>query len=669
MEKTVAGTIRIRGRSAFFIRDAKEALPLKISYHHQLQYHFMDGDRLTASVHADRRGRLRVVPVRIISRALSTIAAVVAKEGRELVCIPFDLPALDQLRIEESQAENLRDGDAVIARINRYPSYGQPGTVIIEQRLGRFREPGVDDRLIIHRYQLPKRFPWGCRKLARELAVPVSRQELRKRTDLRRKRFITIDGDKARDFDDAVAIDQLENGGFRLYISIADVSHYVKPGSLLDREACRRGTSIYFPNRCIPMLPEELSNDICSLRPEKDRLTLTVVMEFDHAGHRLTEHFCPSVINCKARWTYADAAGILEGTIDAGSLPENHRRTIGELRTMEKLCRQLQKQRRRRGSIDFDLPEAHISFDLQGNIEDIQPEPRTIAHQMIEEFMLSANETVATYLGWLGIPFLYRVHPPPEPKKITRLLETLKCFGLSVKGWRAAHPKAFQELLRQAAGLPAAAVVNRMLLQIMQKAVYSPANCGHFGLALQYYTHFTSPIRRYPDLLVHRVLKSCLWPEKHGEDTLPQEKLELAGDELSNRERLAVEAERAAVTVKKLFYLEKHAGETFTGFVSGIIDAGLFITLEGILADGLLPFRNLDDYYVVQDDGIRAVGEQSGNSYAIGDTLQVCLAAVDPVRCRLDLSLPTAERQHRGRRKTPAVRKTNRAAYRQRKVK
>jgi len=558
MEKTVAGTIRIRGRTAFFIRDAENALPLKISYHHQLQYHFMDGDRLTASVHTDRRGRLQVVPVQIISRALSTIAAVVVKEGKELVCIPFHLSALDRLRIEENQAENLHDGDAVIARIKRYPSYSQPGTAVIEQRLGRFREPGVDDQLIIHRYQLPKRFPRGCRKLARELAVPVSRHELRNRTDLRRKLFITIDGDKARDFDDAVAIDQLENGGFRLYVSIADVSHYVKPGSILDQEACRRGTSIYFPNRCIPMLPEELSNDICSLRPEKDRLTLTVVMEFDHAGQKLAEHFCPSVINCKARWTYAMAAGVLEGRVNAASLPERHRRTVGELHTMEKLCRQLQRQRRRRGSIDFDLPEALLSFDFQGNIEKIQPEPRTIAHQLIEEFMLSANETVATYLGWLGIPFLYRVHPPPEPKKIARLPETLKCFGLSVKGWRAAHPRAFRELLQQAAGLPASPLVNRMLLQIMQKAVYSPVNCGHFGLALQCYTHFTSPIRRYPDLLVHRVLKSCLWSEKHREDVVPKEKLEQVGEELSNRERLAAEAERTAAAVKKLFYLEKH---------------------------------------------------------------------------------------------------------------
>jgi len=362
------------------------------------------------------------------------------------------------------------------------------------------------------------------------------------------------------------------------------------------------------------------------------------------------------------------AAGVLEGRVNAASLPERHRRTVGELHTMEKLCRQLQRQRRRRGSIDFDLPEAHISFDFQGNIEEIQPEPRTIAHQLIEEFMLSANETVATYLGWLGIPFLYRVHPPPEPKKIARLPETLKCFGLSVKGWRAAHPRAFQELLQQAAGLPASPLVNRMLLQIMQKAVYSPVNCGHFGLALQYYTHFTSPIRRYPDLLVHRVLKSCLWSEKHREDVVPKEKLEQVGEELSNRERLAAEAERTAAAVKKLFYLEKHVKETFTGFISGIIEAGLFITLDGILADGLLPFRNLDDYYVVQDDGFRAVGEQSGNSYAIGDILQVCLAEVDPVRCRLDLSLPVAERQHRGRRKTSADRKMNRAANRRRKV-
>jgi len=663
MEKTVAGTIRITNRSAFFIRDADGALPLKLSYHDQLRYNFMDGDRLMASVQSVRPGRLRVLPVKIISRALSTIAGVVSAEDNSLFVIPFALPAIDRFRMDGQESENLNDGDAVIARIIRYPSYDQPGQVVVERILGKFHDPLVDDRLLIHRYQLPRRFPRGSRKLAKELAVPVCKSDLKKRTDFRRKQFITIDGDTARDFDDAVAVDQIKDGGFRLYVSIADVSHYVKPGSILDQEACRRGTSIYLPNRCIPMLPAELSNGICSLQPGQDRLTITVVMEFDAAGRRIKEYFCPSVINSKARWTYAMAAGVLKGMIDAKSLPARYRNTVGKLRLMEKLCRLLKKQRRKRGSIDFDLPEVNILFDFQGNIEEIRPALHTIAHQLIEEFMLSANEAVATQLTWLDSPLLYRIHPQPETKKIARLLETLKCFSLSLKGWRSVHPRAFQELLHQAAHLSVAPVVNKMLLQTMQKACYSPVNCGHFGLALKHYTHFTSPIRRYPDLMVQRLLKGHLWPENHKEGNVSIDKLVSIGDELSGRERLAVEAERTSLMVKKLFYLEKHADEMFSGLISGISEAGLFITLEQILADGLLPFRNLDDYYVVQDDRLHAVGEQSGKIYTIGDRLQVCLATIDPVKCRLDLCLPVGKRRKRGK-KTLTGRKTGRNYHR-----
>ncbi|NIA19568.1 MAG: RNB domain-containing ribonuclease, partial [Xanthomonadaceae bacterium] len=434
MEKTVAGTIRVKNRSAFFVRDVDSTLPLKLSYHDQLKYRFMDGDRIMASLRTDRRGRLQVLPVKIISRALSTIGGVISTEGNDLIFIPFALPTIDRFRIEGQDSESLNDGDAVIAGIIHYPSYDQPGYVAVDKILGKFHDPLVDDQLIIHRYQLPRRFPRGSRKLAKELAVPVCKSELKKRTDFRRKKFITIDGDTARDFDDAVAVDQLNDGGFRLYVSIADVSHYVKPGSILDQEACRRGTSIYLPNRCIPMLPPELSNGICSLKPGQDRLTITAVMEFDDAGRRVKEYFCPSVINSKARWTYAMAAGVLEGVIDAKSLPARYRNTVDELRLMEKLCRLLKKQRGKRGSIDFDLPEANISFDVQGNIEEIRPAPHTIAHQLIEEFMLSANETVATHLTWLESPLLYRIHPQPETKKIAQLLETLKCFSLSLKG-------------------------------------------------------------------------------------------------------------------------------------------------------------------------------------------------------------------------------------------
>ncbi|MBN2333030.1 MAG: ribonuclease R [Deltaproteobacteria bacterium] len=639
MQQTIAGTISVRHGRASFIRDSSEALPLALSYHTQLKYRFMDGDRLTAHIRADRRGRLQVLPVKVLSRSLSSFVGIVVLSRGNLLLVPFARPEVDHFMIAEGDKGLVAEGEAVIARIDCYPSYTTPGTAKVIRSLGMFRAPGVDGKVVSYHYRLPSRFPRGARQLAKALAVPVGRKELKNRTDLRQKHFFTIDGAQARDFDDAVAIDRLAAGGFRLYVSIADVSHYVRPESILDQEAYRRGTSIYFPGYCIPMLPEELSNGICSLKPGQDRLTVTAIMEFDAAGRQLNEHFCPSVINSKARLTYNLVTGLLEGDQKTGKLPTRLRQILPDLQQMKQLSQLLQARRMQRGSIDFDLPEAAILFDQEGNVDTIEPASRTIAHRIIEEFMLAANNAVATHLAWLDCPLLYRIHEVPDPKRITQLTETLKCFGLSVKGWRSAHPRAFQELLVQAEQRSAAPVINTLLLQVMQRARYSPVNSGHFGLALSCYTHFTSPIRRYPDLMVHRVLKARLWPKLEGAAAEVAD-LAQAGDYLSDRERLAVEAERTALKLKKLFYLETHHAEPLTGIISGISDAGLFITLSDILVDGLLPFRLMDDYYQRHDNRMQVVGEQSGKTYTLGDLLPVAVDRIDPIACRLDLQLP-----------------------------
>ncbi|MBW1645129.1 MAG: ribonuclease R [Deltaproteobacteria bacterium] len=671
MAKTVTGTIRIKGQSAVFLRDRQPDAPLKIAPWKRYKYGFLDGDRLEASLRADRRGRLEVIPLRIIERAFTGFVGVVDQDKGRLVVVPFNRPALPTfLLADDAESDQQpRPGEAVEVQITAYPADNEPGKVVVTKRLGDFRAPGVDIRVVASRYGLSRRFPRGCRQEARKLAQPVGKQDLHHRTDLRQKNFVTIDGASARDFDDAVTVDRLPNGGYRLYVSIADVSHYVRPGSLLDREAYRRGTSIYFPDYCLPMLPEELSNGICSLRPGEDRLTLTVIMEFDRRGKRTGESFCPSVINSKARLTYDLVADILEGRRQGRQIPQRCRPLVPELKLMHELSRLLRRQRRQRGSIDFDLPDVDLVLDQRGNIEKIKPAEHNVAHQLVEEFMLAANETVATRLSWLEAPLLYRIHEPPETKKINQLVDILQCFGLAVKGRQAIHPRAFQELLQQVENTPAAPVINKILLQVMQRARYSPVNAGHFGLALEYYTHFTSPIRRYPDLLVHRVLKAALWPAKEKKKpevfTVDWEK---AGEELSERERAAQEAERCALKLKKLFYLEKQPDASFPGLVAGISEAGLFITLDTLLLDGLLPFRYFDDFYQLKENRLQAVGEPGGRVFTIGDQLQVAVDQIDPVRCRLDFrpasqkkkprpGNPARSRNHHHRRRSLATRR------------
>ncbi len=640
MTKTVTGTVKIKGASVVFIRDHQPAAtPLKMPSWKRHQYGFFDGDRLEATLRADRRGRLEVIPVKIIARAFTGFVGVVAQEKGQLVVIPFNRPSLPTFILEATAGKPLPPaGEAVEVTITAYPAEDKPGRAAVTRRWGNFRAPGVDSRVIASRYQLPRRFPRGCRQEARRLAQPVTREDLLHRTDLRQKNFVTIDGANARDFDDAITVDRRPDGGYRLYVSIADVSHYVQPGSLLDREAYRRGTSIYLPDRCLPMLPEELSNNICSLRPGEDRLTVTVIMEFDRQGRQTGESFCPAVINSKARLTYDLVAAILEGRKRGRQIPARCRPLVPGLKLMQELSQLLRRRRRQRGSIDFDLPDVDLVLDQQGNIEKIKPVEHNVAHQLVEEFMLAANETVATRLSWLEAPLLYRIHEPPETKKVNQLVDILQCFGLTVKGRQEIHPRAFQELLTQVENTPAAPVINKILLQVMQRARYSPANAGHFGLALSQYTHFTSPIRRYPDLLVHRVLKACLWPEPKKKGLPPALDIdwEKAGEELSARERDALEAERCALKLKKLFYLEKQPEASFPGLVAGLSEAGLFITLDTLLLDGLLPFRYFDDFYQIQENRLQAVGEPGGRTFTIGDQVRVAIDLIDPIRCRLD---------------------------------
>jgi ribonuclease R len=460
------------------------------------------------------------------------------------------------------------------------------------------------------------------------------------RTDLRASLTVTIDGETARDFDDAVAVKREDKGRIRLWVSIADVSHYVKPGSALDTDAYLRGTSVYFPDRCIPMLPEELSNGICSLNPSVDRLTVTAEMLFDKGGALLHASFYPSVIRSTARLTYTMVKKILvDKDLEAAT---THRALVADLQVMEELALRLMEKRNKRGSIDFDLPEPEIILDLQGGTSAIIRAERNLAHRIIEEFMLAANEAVASHLEGRHIPTLYRVHEQPDPVKLKDFQEFIHNFGYGFRMTEElVEPAEFQRLLEEAAGKPEERMINEVLLRCMKQARYAAENLGHFGLAAPCYTHFTSPIRRYPDLVVHRILKGGLsgrLKEKELEKlatTLPD-----VAAHTSKRERVAMEAEREIVDLKKMQFMRDKVGEEFDGFITGVTPYGFFVELLEFFVEGMVHVSTLArDYYRYQEKQHALVGERSKEIFRLGDRVMVTVASVSLERKQIDFVL------------------------------
>jgi ribonuclease R len=477
--------------------------------------------------------------------------------------------------------------------------------------------------------------------LAAAEAVPheVAAGEIGNRIDLRILPIVTIDGETARDFDDAVAVRREEGGRIRLWVSIADVGHYVAESSLIDLEAYERGTSVYFPGQCIPMLPEALSNGICSLNPGVDRLTMTAEMVFDDQGKQVESRFYSSVIKSHARLTYTEVRDMLStGEGEGAHFPG----LLGHLRLMEELAGRLTAMRRRRGSLDFDLPEAEVVLDLQGRPENIIRSERNVAHRLIEECMLAANEAVAAYLTSNDVPLLYRIHEPPDLGKMQAFQEFIAHFnyGLVLDG--VVEAKRLQTLLAEVAGQPEERMINQTLLKSMKQARYSPDNIGHFGLAADCYCHFTSPIRRYPDLLVHRALreisvKSSLAPARisHLKQVLPE-----MGEHTSHRERRAMEAERDIIALKKCQFMEETVGQEFDGFVSGVQAFGIFVEIKDIFVEGLVHISSLsDDFYHFEEDRQRLIGENSRKIFQVGDGVRVTVAKVDLERREIDFTV------------------------------
>ncbi|MDN5345118.1 MAG: ribonuclease [Clostridia bacterium] len=555
--------------------------------------------------------------------------------------IPDDIHLHQDIIIPAGADLGARDKDKVVVEITRWPEARRNPEGQVVQVLGQTGEPGVDVLSIIKKYGLEPEFPPAVLQEAEGLSKEFGPRELAGRRDLRDWRLVTIDGADARDLDDAVSLALLPGGDFLLGVHIADVSFYVREGSALDKEAFQRATSVYFVDRVIPMLPTRLSNDICSLNAGEDRLALTALMTVTPAGRVKNYELFPSVIRVQERMTYDAVRRILaEGDPE---LKERYRDLVADFQLMARLAALLRHQREKRGAIDFDFPEAKVQLDDQGLPVAIIPRQRSVAEGIIEEFMIAANEVVARHLYELAVPAIYRVHEEPAPDKLEELNNFLAFFGLKVQPDREGRvkPRAFQEILAAVKGRPEERVISTVLLRSMMHARYAGQCLGHFGLASPYYCHFTSPIRRYPDLVVHRILRET-W-SRGGIKAEHLAELDafvaLAASQSSERERVAEEAEREALDMKKVQYMERHVGTTFPGVISGVVPYGFFVELENTV-EGLVHVSTLtDDYYHYQEDQMALVGEHTGRIFRIGQPVEVVVARVSVEARQVDFEL------------------------------
>jgi ribonuclease R len=598
----------------------------------------MHGDRVMVRIDRKRTGADAHV-VQILERGQKRLIGTYdERDGRGFI-IPMDPRIAPAIPLGRG-GPRPEKGTVVAAEISRYGSGYSSTEANLLETLGNPDDPEIQARSIIFRYGLPAAFSPEAKREAESCLQAIDPREIAARVDLRSRPIVTIDGERARDFDDAVAVEKID-GVYRLYVSIADVAHYVNPGTALDQDAYERATSVYFPDRALPMLPEELSNGICSLNPQEDRLTKTALIEINQRGEVLKSRFFNSVIRSQARMTYTEVRRILVDK-DAECL-ERYSHLVDSFKLMEELARLLWEKRKARGSLDFDLPEAEIILDLQGAPENIVRAERNIAHRIIEEFMIAANEAVARRLKEKDHPLLYRVHEGPDQEAMEEMAPFLLSLGyrLPLKKERIT-PKELQKLLESCRGKPEERVINRVLLRAMKQARYAPENIGHFGLASTCYTHFTSPIRRYPDLIVHRALEDVLNNKKlkpNDKEALDRY-LNEAGKHTSERERTAMDAEREMVDLKKTQFMMDKIGQEFNGFIVSLANFGFFVELENFFVEGLVKLSTLkDDDYQYYEKEYLIKGRRRGRKFRLGDAVRVRVARINAFRSEVDFEL------------------------------
>ena len=588
-------------------------------------YKVLHGDVVLARViGVDRRGRLEGAIVEVLERAASKVVGRLFIEGGVAFVIAENKRINQDIIIKPDQLMGAKAGQVVTAQIVEYPTkHSEPIGHVIEI-LGDYADPGMEIEIALRKHDLPHEFPKQALDAARRLPKTVEAKDLKGRKDLRKLKFVTIDGETAKDFDDAVYCEK-QGKNFRLWVAIADVSHYVKPKDPLDAEAYERGNSVYFPRRVIPMLPEELSNELCSLKPEVDRLVMVCEMEITTGGVVKHYEFYNGVIHSHERMTYTKVWDML-----SGKLPSRP-----EIDTLYAVFKALFGERQKRGAIDFESVETRMIFDDQGKIERIERVTRNDAHRLIEECMLAANVCASDYLASNDQPTLYRVHEGPTPEKLEALRNMLKDFGLSLGGGDEPHAKDYAALLQRIKGKPFSGMLQTVMLRSLAQAVYTPENVGHFGLAYEAYAHFTSPIRRYPDLLVHRGIKAVLAGKRYeGVDW------NAVGIHCSETERRADDATRDVEAWLKTYYMQDHVGEEFDGTISGVTGFGLFVTLDELYVDGLVHISDLgQDYFQFDAHKHLLRGERTGVRYQLASRVRVKVVRVNLEQSKIDFVL------------------------------
>lgn len=599
----------------------------------------MDGDIVEAELFTTRgRSKLSAKVLRILERKHRDVTGILTENHGLQYVIPIDRHNMDAILVPSEKVKNAEDGDTVLVRIKSYPKGRRPAEGKILELIAKKGDKDAKVLGCISDHKIRTEFPKVVLDEASRFTFELPEEEMARRKDYRDLLTVTIDGADSKDFDDAVSLRRADNGNYLLYVHIADVAEYVRPWTALDKEAFKRGNSVYLPDRVLPMLPEVLSNGLCSLNPGEDRLTLTCAMEIDTEGHINQYEISESVIRSDHRLVYDDVSDILENHDQ--DLMRQLADVVPMLCEMKDLAAFLHERRMRDGSINFEAGEAKIILDESKTPMEVRKvEPRT-ANNMIEEFMLAANRTVAEHFFWKKAPFVYRIHEKPDVLKVNELKEFLGGLGITMTGRSdSLKPKEFATVLRRVEGTPQENLIHRIMIRTMQKAVYSTECRGHFGLAFRFYCHFTSPIRRYPDLLVHRTVKAYLQgKEATIENAKYRDFLVRAADHSSETERNAIQLERVVTKYYMTRYMSYHLDEVFDGIISGVTSSGLYVELPNTV-EGFVRYDSLDEYFYFDEKAYQAVGEVSGTTYALGDPVRIKVLSTDEDMGHIDFEM------------------------------
>ncbi|SDC27728.1 RNAse R [Pelagirhabdus alkalitolerans] len=610
----------------------------------------MNNDEVFVRIETESVGdkRLEGVVERVLTRNTTRIIGTFEDKGSFGFVVADDKRIPNDIFIKKNDTLGAVTGHKVIVEITKFPEGAMSAEGHVIEILGHKNDPGMDIISIIHKHGITVDFPDEVLEQAKNVPDHIDPDELNNRRDLRDKPIITIDGADAKDLDDAVLVEKLDNGHYKLGVYIADVSYYVEEGTPIDEEAFERGTSVYLVDRVIPMIPHRLSNGICSLNPNVDRLTLGCEMEITTEGDVVSHDIFQAVIHSKARMTYREVNQIL---VDQSETVRNqYAELVPMFEEMEGLAETLRKKRFDRGAIDFDFKEAAVKVDENGHAQDVVLRERSVAERLIEEFMLAANETIAEHFHWLDVPFIHRIHEDPDEERLQTFFEFVGQFGLNVKGVaNDVHPQALQQVLDEVKGEQEEMVISKLMLRSMKQAKYDPESVGHFGLATDFYTHFTSPIRRYPDLIVHRLIRTYLINKKLDKATQNKWSSQLPeiAKHTSERERVAVDAERETDDLKKAEYMQDKVGEEFDGVISSVTGFGIFVELENTV-EGLVHVSELtDDYYKFDEKSHAMIGERTAQVFRMGDAITIRVSGVNLEEQAVDFEVVGMKKQAR----------------------